>query len=136
MQLRQQTRCGLRDVHWCLIRVVCGVVQQKPEGEGQVGIKEALSVAELSQSGGRMCKMRERERQKCLNAGERVSVGGRRVECKKVGCDREIIDRTESWRKRKGILFSGGRWGTSFIVAGNGKLQEFLFLMISIFFGK
>lgn len=56
-------------------------MQQKPEGEGQEGIKEALSVAELSQSGGRMCKMREREI--CLNAGESISVGERRVECKK-----------------------------------------------------
>ena len=58
-------RCRLREVHWCLIRVVCGVMQQKPEGEGQVGIKEALSVAECSQCGGRMCKMREREMFKC-----------------------------------------------------------------------
>lgn len=63
-------------------------------------------------------------------------MGERRVECKKGGCDREIIDRAESWRKQKGILFSGGRWGTSFIVTGSGKLQEFLFLMISFFSGK
>lgn len=80
MQLRQQTRCGLREVHWCLSSSLWNSAA-KPEGEGQEGIKEALSVAELRQSGGRMCKMREREI--CLNAGESISVGERRVECKK-----------------------------------------------------
>ena len=35
----------------------------------------------------------------------RESQGERRVECKKVGCEGKIIDRTESLRKQEGTGF-------------------------------
>ena len=44
----------------------------------------------------------------------RESPWGRRVVCKKVGCDRDRVDRTESWRKAKGDSVLRWEMGTLF----------------------